>query len=624
MSKALVLFAVTLGLVLIPSLSAAVALAQGNVTFQVDMRVKMKEGAFQPGSGDIVRVAGSFNDWGNSTDTLSDGNSDSIYTKTITLSEGGIQYKFLKTLRSGSDWEGGDNKSYTVTSGSQTIPVVYFDNDSVVTPAAEVSVTFQVNMKVKILEEAFQPQNGDIVRVAGSFNNWGSSTDTLTDSNNDSIYTKTVTLTEFTTAQYKFLKTPRGGSDWEDGGNREYSVPSGGGTVPVAYFNYDSVINTPINANILFQLDMRAYEELGWFRPDLGDTVQVRGPFNGWSGTVMEPNPFTVGIYELLVSYSGTSFDNIQYKYFMDLDTTQAVIRFPDWNEDKDAHNYEHPADRGDGNRIFNVGTGGNVSAPSHFFSSINPSGIIPAGDSVTVTFKVNMGPATREAATPFVPATDTVILVIPDRLTVSAQKKNQNNNFFRTWKMEPVTLGDSVYYATFTMVGPAHYNFIYGYRYVQLGGNPVSEGAGLGAQNGYRSRYIQPTAPKTFPSYYEMPQDSWQKNPPMPAEVAPYAITDVLPDESIGHPTVFALQQNYPNPFNPSTRISYSVPERVHVSLKIFNVLGQEIATLIDREQESGNYVALFETQKLPSGLYFYRLEAGSFKEVKKMILMR
>ena len=155
--------------------------AQGDVTFQVNMKIKMLEGTFQPGSGDIVRVAGTINGWGSSTDTLKDLDGDSIYTKTITTDSVNIEYKFLKTLRGGIDWESVSNRTYTVVPGPQTLPVVYFDNDSVYTPPVPANVTFQVNMKVKMLEESFQPGAGDIVRVAGSFNNWGSSTDTLTD-----------------------------------------------------------------------------------------------------------------------------------------------------------------------------------------------------------------------------------------------------------------------------------------------------------------------------------------------------------------------------------------------------------------------------------------------------------
>jgi len=86
----------------------------------------------------------------------------------------------------------------------------------------------------------------------------------------------------------------------------------------------------------------------------------------------------------------------------------------------------------------------------------------------------------------------------------------------------------------------------------------------------------------------------------------------------------IFFLSQNYPNPFNPTTTIEYSFPERSNVSLKIFDVLGREVTTLVNEEKPAGNYNVELNASSLPSGVYFYRLEAGSFIEVKKFILMK
>jgi hypothetical protein len=88
--------------------------------------------------------------------------------------------------------------------------------------------------------------------------------------------------------------------------------------------------------------------------------------------------------------------------------------------------------------------------------------------------------------------------------------------------------------------------------------------------------------------------------------------------------PTKFTLSQNYPNPFNPTTEIMYSVSQNSVVSLKVFNLLGQEIATLVSGKQQPGNYVATFDASKLVSGVYFYRLQAGNFTSVKKMVLLK
>ncbi len=91
-----------------------------------------------------------------------------------------------------------------------------------------------------------------------------------------------------------------------------------------------------------------------------------------------------------------------------------------------------------------------------------------------------------------------------------------------------------------------------------------------------------------------------------------------------IEFPLDFSLSQNYPNPFNPSTKISWQSPVGSHQSLKIYDVLGNEVATLVDEYKEAGTYEVEFDALKLSSGIYFYKLRAGSFVETKKMILLR
>jgi len=94
--------------------------------------------------------------------------------------------------------------------------------------------------------------------------------------------------------------------------------------------------------------------------------------------------------------------------------------------------------------------------------------------------------------------------------------------------------------------------------------------------------------------------------------------------DDGTNSPVDFALSQNYPNPFNPSTSIKYKIATNNPVSLKIYNVLGNEVATLVNEVQSAGNYEITFNASSLSSGTYFYRLSAGSFSEVKKMILVK
>jgi Secretion system C-terminal sorting domain len=88
--------------------------------------------------------------------------------------------------------------------------------------------------------------------------------------------------------------------------------------------------------------------------------------------------------------------------------------------------------------------------------------------------------------------------------------------------------------------------------------------------------------------------------------------------------PSAFSLEQNYPNPFNPTTNIGFRIADRGFVSLKVFDVLGNEIATLVNEEKSAGRYEIEFNASSLPSGIYFYKLTAGSFIETKKMLLLK
>jgi len=106
---------------------------------------------------------------------------------------------------------------------------------------------------------------------------------------------------------------------------------------------------------------------------------------------------------------------------------------------------------------------------------------------------------------------------------------------------------------------------------------------------------------------------------------------SDVEPDLNDGYPWDFSLSQNFPNPFNPSTVISYKLPISCDVTIKVFDILGNEIETLVNEEKPAGSYEITWYAEILPSGVYFYQLratpsggQAGAFVETKKMILMK
>jgi hypothetical protein len=88
--------------------------------------------------------------------------------------------------------------------------------------------------------------------------------------------------------------------------------------------------------------------------------------------------------------------------------------------------------------------------------------------------------------------------------------------------------------------------------------------------------------------------------------------------------PIAFSFDQNYPNPFNPATTITYAVPQNSFISLRVFDILGNEVQTLVNETKSAGTYTVSFDAASVPSGVYFYSLEAGNFISTKKMVLIK
>jgi hypothetical protein len=88
--------------------------------------------------------------------------------------------------------------------------------------------------------------------------------------------------------------------------------------------------------------------------------------------------------------------------------------------------------------------------------------------------------------------------------------------------------------------------------------------------------------------------------------------------------PIAYSLAQNYPNPFNPATVISYQLPVHSYVSMKVFDILGREMATLVNEKKDAGKYSVQWDASAMPSGVYFYTLQAGEYRDTKRMLLLK
>ncbi len=98
--------------------------------------------------------------------------------------------------------------------------------------------------------------------------------------------------------------------------------------------------------------------------------------------------------------------------------------------------------------------------------------------------------------------------------------------------------------------------------------------------------------------------------------------LTDIARQGEV--PKQFEMKQNFPNPFNPTTTVRFGLPQRSHVTLSVFNTLGQEIARLVNGEVEAGYHEVTFEGGGLSSGVYFYKIQAGDFVLTKRLLLLR
>ncbi len=109
-----------------------------------------------------------------------------------------------------------------------------------------------------------------------------------------------------------------------------------------------------------------------------------------------------------------------------------------------------------------------------------------------------------------------------------------------------------------------------------------------------------------------------------MTGHVEVLGATNATPEASNPNVAKFALDQNFPNPFNPETNINFELAEASNVSLRVFNLIGQEVATLVSGQQAAGHHTVSFNASSLPSGMYIYRLEAGAYSATRKMVLMK
>ncbi|RMF68384.1 MAG: T9SS C-terminal target domain-containing protein [Calditrichaeota bacterium] len=463
-------------------------------------------------------------------------------------------------------------------------------------------------------------------------------------------------LTAGTVQKYKFFVENNGGIDWEGSvnpndpdGNRTFVysenlvMTAGDTTLKWVYFNNQVPTGkTLVNADVTFRVSTEALEALGLFDRGVGDEIKVIGA-KGWD----RPNDFIDMNFNPILQewtavepFTNIPGTNIPYKYFVVWDSSRVDPNSPNFIPMLNLDNgWEEPSVEGGGNRIFTYGDQAQQSPPGdfgferQFFNSVPANGWF--ANDIAVTFNIDMAPAMDPATNPetlFNPATDSVFVQMDNSLLAVAQGFEAAGEGARVVKLTDPD-GDMVYSGTWNITGPGWYQLGYIIAYGNTNTGFITNGGGFDRGRRYY-QFIHPTnvaddGSTTWPSEFNLPMLTWKRNnldvEQPPDLTKPTSVTNNGGDV----PVTFALAQNYPNPFNPETTIQYKVAQTAKVQIKVYNLAGQLVKTLVDKKQSAGTYTVKWNGDNnngrlVSTGIYFLKMKAGDFRQVRKMALVR
>ena len=432
--------------------------------------------------------------------------------------------------------------------------------------------------------------------------------------------------------QYKFVLEHGDAVGWEDGiDNRKFTVPASDTTLHWVYFGNTAPSKIePVEGQVVFGVDMSAFESIDLFDTRRNDTLWVFGDFNGWGGCRDEQRLDECYMFK---EPGGTNFAaavtltrppgwNSGYKYFLDFNDAQFEAQFgvPPPSGWEEGH-------RTGINRQFDF-EGDPVAPqilPLSYFNDVTPMNVMMDGDETEVMFSVTMQQAIDNQAQPFSPATDSVSLSLGDPIWAYTQGLDGLENPTPFWDELLLTDsdGDGTYTGTYTVTGPS-YNILT-YRYMYGGKSTSTEEMGSDTRVPGRNRvhFIPKNADGSFIAQYELPAHEFDLMAgPLPFDDNPYISTAIEQSEEI--PSNIWLGENYPNPFNPTTTIEYGLEQQAHVRLHVYDMLGRRVATLVDGLQQAATYTVTFDASRLASGIYLYRLETPHQSFTKQMMLIK
>ena len=476
----------------------------------------------------------------------------------------------------------------TFTTGTERMQKVVYS-----APAA-VSIEFVCDMNVQVAKGNFDPATGTVT-VAGDFNGWNTGANALTDPDGDKKYSAVIDgFNPGSTIAFKFVKN---GDGWETIPNREYTVPSGNSTYEAFFDNDNGAAKAQVE--VTFQCNMEFEIVSGRFNPS-NDVLSVRGNFNGWSNAdVMTPALTDPNVYELTKIIEALEGDVIAYKFAYDYGTGGT-----NWEGGSDK---QYTFTASDISNLFAV--------VSRTYNDLTLDDIL--NQPATVKFICDMNGAINNLTGTAFPSVENVVIAgaVPPLNWPGGGWPDSDVNLVHFLKDDgtqgDVTAGDGKWTIelTFPIYSPLTVEYKYGANWALTsnGGSNDNEG-GVGANH-----FIHMPANLN----YGVVDDKFGTG-------GDITFTTGVKEVDNGIPTNYSLNQNYPNPFNPSTTIRFSIPEAGLVTLKVYDMLGQEAATLVNEVKGVGNYEVSFDASKLTSGMYIYTLTAGKNVISKKMMLVK
>lgn len=558
-------------------------------------------------------------------------------------------------------WEGGDDKFYTVpadASGDITLPVIFFNRTNPLEHSKPdtIAVRFRVNVGAAFATNDVTDNSKVGVR-GGAPLDWGSTNPVFTrepmvEGNRNVFYSGVAYLpvsAAGTAFQYKFVIENGTTVLWDSDPNRNGRVGQSDTTLYFSFFQNRRPPSRPVvNASLQFAVNVGVLEELELFNRALGDRVFVPGGFNGWNtaadGTGAAAYNETFDAWTRAFSITEEVGATVSYKYFVRWDPSRFDNTSPNYIANlAEGAGWEEPGITGGGNRVHTYTDAAvqtvidDAADGLAFFNGVPSYGVIRetrgAFTTMPVTFRVDMTAALSHT-TAFNPATDSLFLAIQTPIWALTQGIPSNNDAFASNSatkdrilFKAVEGQANIYELVYQMRLPADNMIGFAIAYRKPDGTTVVNGGGFDAGRRYY-RYVTPYDSRDrdnvlWPDAFTLQPIVW-KATNLDFEAVPTYNNGVSVDRDADLASEYVLSQNYPNPFNPSTTISFNLPQSGNVTLTVYNVLGQQVATLVNGALSAGTHSVPFDASRLASGVYVYELRAGSFVQQKRMMLVK